>query len=89
MMAKIRCETGYTQIERVLSHASREGQPAKSAPWSMSEMPARKTGDAANPPRELGDLGIPVFMFQEGYDLRRRERFQEIAEADARGLSQL
>ena len=28
LMAKIKCETGYTQIERVLSHASREAVTA-------------------------------------------------------------
>ena len=80
LMAKIRCETGYTQIERVLSHALREAASARSAPWSMSETPARKNAETlVRPAYELGDLEIPVFMFQEGRD-QDAERFQEIAE---------
>ena len=46
MMAKIRCETGYTQIGKVLQHVSREAHSARSAPWSMSEMPAKSIRDA-------------------------------------------
>ena len=41
MMAKIRCETGYTQIERVLHTLHVKQSSARSAPWSMSETPAK------------------------------------------------
>ena len=33
------------------------------------------------PAYELGELGVPVFMFQEGRDSITRDRFQKIAEA--------
>jgi len=81
LMAKIRCETGYTQIGRVLSHALREATQRKINAMVF-------VGDACEENRdqlivsatELTRLGVPVFMFQEGNDQIARLRFQEIAE---------
>ena len=70
MMAKIRCETGYTQIERVLSHASREaGQRKIGAVVYVGDACEEHPETLMKPAYELGDLGVPVFMFQEGRDL--------------------
>ena len=81
LMAKIKCETGYTQIERVLSHASRETSQRKiGAVVYVGDACEEERGVLVRSARELGDLGIPVFMFQEGRDQEARARFQEIAE---------
>ncbi len=77
MMAKIKCETGYTQIGKVLSHISRESS-------KRTINAAVYVGDACEEEREvliaLASREIPVFMFQEGRDHTAQIRFQEIAE---------
>jgi hypothetical protein len=79
LMAKIKCATGYTQIERVLSHASRETSQRKiGAVVSVGDDCEEHTERLLKPAYELG---VPVFMFQEGQDSITRDRFQKIAEA--------
>ena len=81
LMAKIRCETGKTQIGRVLDHALRETTKRPIGALVF-------VGDAAEEPRDqlvvaarkLAEAGTPVFMFQEGDDQIARLRFSEIAE---------
>ena len=82
LMAKIKCETGYTQIERVLSHASRETSQRKiGAVVYVGDACEEHPETLLKPACELGGLGVPVFMFQEGRDSITRDRFQKIAEA--------
>ena len=47
-MGKIRCETGYTQIGKVLSHVSRESRSGRSTPWFLLETPERNVGCCLN-----------------------------------------
>ena len=81
LMTKIRCETGYTQIERVLSHVLRETKTRKiNAAVYVGDACEEERGVLVRSARKLGDLEIPVFMFQEGRDPVAEMRFQEIAE---------
>jgi hypothetical protein len=81
LMAKIRCETGYTQIERVLSHGLREAAKRKiNALVFVGDACEEQRDQLVAAARDLADLEMPVFMFQEGNDQTARLRFQEIAE---------
>jgi hypothetical protein len=80
MMAKIECEAGGTQIERVLVHAQKETtkQPVSALVFigdAMEENPDALVTKA----RELGRLKIPCFFFQEGSDPGVQKTFQDIA----------
>jgi hypothetical protein len=63
LMSKIKCETGPTQIGRVLAHVRRE----------MEQVPVQALvfiGDAMEEDlkeltRAAGELGVPIFMFHE------------------------
>lgn len=81
LMGKIRCETGETQIGKVLNHALREASQRKiNAVVFVGDACEEHRDKLVGPARELGKLGVPVFMFQEGNDAIARIRFQEIVE---------
>jgi hypothetical protein len=70
-MERIDCRMGHTQLGKVLAHAKRETKLLKVQALvfvgdAMEEDPDSLSRDAA----ELGRLGVPAFMFQEG---RKRE----------------
>jgi len=77
---RIHCEGGNTQIGRVLEHVRKEGKAAKVSALVF-------VGDAMEEPidglcaaaGELGLLGVPAFMFQEGHDPVAERAFKEIA----------
>lgn len=85
LMSGVRCLGGQTQIGKVLKHAE------KAAKRSLAE--GRKVGamifvgDAfeeeidrvCQKAGELGLLGVPVFMFQEGRDPIAEKAFREVA----------
>lgn len=71
LMERIDCRMGHTQLGKVLAHAKRETKLLKVQALvfvgdAMEEDPDSLSRDAA----ELGRLGVPAFMFQEG---RKRE----------------
>ena len=83
LMTRIDCRAGYTQIGKVLSHAKRETNLLKVAALVF-------VGDACEEEEEeeliplahdLGQLGLPVFMFQEGDTARVKYVFRAIAKA--------
>ena len=84
LMTRIDCRAGYTQIGKVLSHAKRETNLLKVAALVF-------VGDACEEEEEeeeliplahdLGQLGLPVFMFQEGDTARAEHVFRAIAKA--------
>jgi hypothetical protein len=79
-MRKVHCESGYTQIERVLRHAGDEArrQPLNALVFvgdCMEENPERLAGRAG----ELALLNVPVFLFQEGMDPSAERCFRQIA----------
>jgi hypothetical protein len=79
-MSAVRCQGGYTQIERLLNHALGEHskQPVKAlvfigdAVEENPELLANKAGQA-------GLVGLPLFMFQEGHDSAVKRCFEDIA----------
>jgi hypothetical protein len=82
LMAKIRCETGNTQIARVFDHSRREtAKRTINAMVYVGDCCEEKRTHLVTLAEELGRLKLPVFMFQEGRDRQAREIFQAIAEA--------
>jgi hypothetical protein len=79
-MSQIVCRAGETQIGKVLSHASKETKVLRVCALvfvgdAMEEDPDALRHDAS----ELGRLGVPAFMFQEGNDREVERVFSEIA----------
>jgi len=80
LMSHIDCRGGQTQISKVLSHARQEHAAEKVQALVF-------VGDAMEEPLdalcqtagELGLLGVPVFMFQEGNDAIAESAYREIA----------
>jgi hypothetical protein len=80
LMEKIDCRMGHTQIGKVLAHAKRETQLLKVQALvfvgdACEENPDKLASDAS----DLGRLGVPVFLFQEGRDREVKQVFRGIA----------
>ena len=80
LMSRIDCRGGHTQIGKVLSHARQEHarQPVQALVFVGDAM-EEKIDDLCQAAGELGLLGVPVFMFQEGYDAVAENAYREIA----------
>ncbi|MGN6570453.1 MAG: VWA domain-containing protein [Pseudolabrys sp.] len=80
LMSRIDCRGGHTQIGKVLSHARNEHarKPVQALVFvgDAMEEPIDALCAAAG---ELGLLGVPVFMFQEGHDPVAENAYREIA----------
>ncbi len=79
-MTGVRCRSGRTQIERVLDHAVAEAGRGRVNALvyvgdCMEESPDRLCQRAG----QLGLLGVPAFLFQEGVEPIARRTFQQIA----------
>ena len=79
-MTRVYCLGGQTQIEKVLSHAIRESKKKKVNALvyvgdCMEENPDTLCALAG----ELGMLGVPAFIFQEGGEPMARRTFEQIA----------
>jgi hypothetical protein len=80
-MSQIRCEAGYTQIEKVLIHAQKETKLLSvSALVFVGDAVEENPDDLAHQASELGRLKVPAFMFQEGHDRKLEQVFRNIAE---------
>ena len=67
IMTKIRCDAGYTQIGRVLGHVAREASRRKvSALVFVGDACEEDRDQLIEPAKQLAQLGVPAFMFQEG-----------------------
>ena len=80
LMERIECRMGHTQLGKVLAHAKRETELLKVQALvfvgdAMEEDPDALVHDA----EELGRLGVPIFMFQEGNNRTVEQTFREIA----------
>jgi hypothetical protein len=80
LMEQIDCQMGHTQLGKVLTHARRETDLLKVQALvfvgdALEENPDKLSHDAG----ELGRLGVPAFMFQEGQDQNVEQVFREIA----------
>lgn len=79
LMSTIRCAGGQTQILRVLKHLRNEAALGKiNACVYVGDALEEPIDGLAAVAGEIGLLGIPVFMFQEGDDARAEQGFREI-----------
>ena len=80
LMEGIMCRAGTTQIGKVLAHAKKETQILKVAGLVLVGDAVEENPDALIPAAaDLGRLGVPAFMFQEGADREVEKIFRQIA----------
>ena len=79
-MRQVHCEGGHTQIRKVLSHARKEtGRQTVNALVYVGDCMEENVDALCQLAGELGLVGVPVFVFQEGHDARAERAFKEIA----------
>jgi hypothetical protein len=79
-MSQIMCNAGHTQIERILTHAQKETKLLRvSALIFVGDAMEENPDTLAHEAGELGRLGVPAFMFQEGRDREVEHVFRNIA----------
>ncbi len=80
IMSRVRCAGGITQIVRVLRHAIAESKRAKiDAVIFVGDCMEEDVDRLAHTAGELGLRGVPVFVFQEGYEPIAERSFRDIA----------
>lgn len=80
LMRRISCQGGHTQIGKVLSHARQEqARQRVQAVVFVGDAMEEGIDDLSHAAGELGLLGVPVFMFQEGGDAVAETAYREIA----------
>lgn len=80
LMGGIDCRGGHTQISKVLSHIRAEQtKQAVSAVLYVGDAMEENIDALAQKAGEIGLLGCPIFMFQEGDDPLTARAFKEIA----------
>lgn len=80
LMSRIDCRGGHTQIGKVLRHARAETAKAKVQTLVfIGDAMEEKLDDLCAAAGELGMLGVPALMFQEGHDGVTEKAFREIA----------
>ena len=80
LMSRIDCRGGHTQIGKVLSHARQEHARGKvQALVFVGDAMEELVDDLCQGAGELGRLGVPAFMFQEGDDKEAEKAYREIA----------
>jgi hypothetical protein len=80
LMSRIDCRGGHTQISKVLSHARQEHAKQRvQAMVYVGDAMEEAVDDLCKAAGELGLLGVPVFMFQEGNDPVAERAYREIA----------
>lgn len=80
LMTSVTCRGGYTQIGKVLAHARREAAAGRvDALVYVGDCMEEEIDELCGRAGELGMLGVPAFVFQEGRDARAERAFREIA----------
>jgi hypothetical protein len=80
LMERIDCRGGHTQIGKILGHARKENAASKvQALVFVGDAMEESVDDLCAAAGELGLLGMPAFMFQEGDDMIAEQAFREIA----------
>jgi hypothetical protein len=80
LMSGMHCMGGFTQIRKVLKHARREAEkkPVNALVY-VGDCMEENVDELAALAGELGLLGVPAFLFQEGMDASAEIAFREIA----------
>ncbi len=80
LMTGIGCQGGHTQIRKVLSHARKEvGKGRVDALVFVGDAMEENIDDLCARAGELGLLGVPMFLFQEGRNGAVELAFKELA----------
>jgi hypothetical protein len=80
LMERIGCRGGHTQIDKVLAHVRRETEKARvQALVYVGDAMEERVDHLCATAGQLGLLGIPAFVFQEGHDPVAEQAFREIA----------
>jgi hypothetical protein len=80
IMTGLMCRAGHTQLRKVLVHAQKETKLLKVSALIFIGDALEENEDGLIPQaRELGRLGTPAFMFQEGDSHEVEKVFREIA----------
>ena len=83
LMTGIGCRGGQTQIGKILTHARKEtaksDDPRVKALVFVGDAMEEDVDALCHKAGELGVLGVPAFMFQEGRDGRTERAFREIS----------
>jgi len=80
MMTGIDCRGGHTQMSKVFSHARTEHKREKiNAVVYVGDAMEEDIDKLAQKAGELGLLGCPIFLFQEGHDGVAQTAFKEFA----------
>lgn len=80
LMTTVQCHGGYTQIGRVLTHLRNEAQGAKiNAAVYVGDAMEENIDALCKTAGEIGLLGVPIFMFQEGSNAAVETAFRELA----------
>jgi hypothetical protein len=80
LMTRVACAGGYTQIGKVLSHAHKEATTrAVDALVYVGDAMEEEVDDLCGRAGELALRKVPVFLFQEGNDVRAERAFRELA----------
>jgi hypothetical protein len=80
LMSGIRCMGGNTQILRVLKHVKAQARSSRvNACVYVGDCMEESIDRLAQEAGEIGLLGVPVFMFQEGHDAGAEAAFRDIA----------
>jgi hypothetical protein len=80
LMTAVSCRAGHTQIGKVLAHARRETRKRKvDALVFVGDALEEDIDTLGQRAGELGVLGVPAFMFQEGEAAHVRRAFEEVA----------
>ncbi len=81
-MGAVRCLGGHTQINKLLKHAigeAKKGGPKVNALVFIGDCVEENVDQLAHSAGQLGLLGVPVFLFHEGFDATAASAFQQIA----------
>jgi hypothetical protein len=79
-MLRIHCEGGYTQIARVLRKAIAEAKAGKiDAVVYIGDCCEEEIDPLCGMSGELGVMGVPIFIFQEGGEPYAKKVFREMA----------
>jgi len=88
LMRRIDCRGGHTQIGRVLSHTINEhARQRVQAAVFVGDAMEEKVDDLCVAAGQLGLLGVPLFLFQEGVDPVAEQAFREMARLSRGGYS--
>jgi hypothetical protein len=80
LMSSIACQGGNTQMSKVFAHARAEHAERRiNAVVYVGDALEENVDDLAEKAGQLGLLGLPMFLFQEGHDPRVEAAFREFA----------